>query len=226
MQNDPNYGVSLCPEQDTQTQAKALRPAFKLIVLGFVGLSFIMVLVTLVRRDVDVLFHNGNSAHIRVPSLFTQFLGSDCEITYSQRDIGKGTVVLRHTLFESPIIVASANDPKVFLCLYEFDVDLRLVKIDTKGPLRPFPQGSPLQTIVGASPWKVEEGNVDDWKSILTMLEETSLDNFRRQSVPTLDLGMVRLYARPEALVQRIRAQMKVMYRSTGLNQSYPTSHT
>ena len=182
--------------------------------------------MALVRRDVDVLFHKGNFAHIRVPSLFTQFLGSDCEITYGQRDVGKGTVVLRHTLFESPIIVAPANDPKVFLCLYEFDVDLRLLKIDVKGPLRTFPQGSPLQTIVSASPWKVEEGNVDDWRSILTMLEETSLDDFRRQSLPTLDLGMVRIYARPEALVQRIRAQMKLMYPSTGLHRSHATSHT
>jgi hypothetical protein len=102
---------------------------------------------------------------------------------------------------------------KTLLCLYNFDVDLRLLRIDPAKSPKPFSSESRLDAIVCASPWYIEAGTTNDWQEMLDYLKKLPSGAFKSQSVPTFDLGIISLHGSPESIQQRIEGQIGLMHR-------------
>ena len=103
-------------------------------------------------------------------------------------------MVLLSTGLEAPIIVMPSRDGKTLLCLYNYDVELKLLKFTPTSVCRPFPTNSVLPFIVLESPWLVEEGSSNDWRDFVDRLKQLQPAARKRQSVPDFDLGFMRIY--------------------------------
>lgn len=181
--------------------------------LYVLGLVAVIVLMGFVSRSIKVPLNNGGAAQMKPASLWGSVCGAErCSINYQPKDGEAGTVLLWQDFFDRPIIVIPAPDDKVLLCLYDFDVDLRLLRIDpTKSP-KPFPPKSNLDAIVCASPWCIETGTTNDWQEMLDYLKSLPSGAFKRQSVPAYDLGIIRLHGSPEYIQQWMEGQIKFMH--------------
>ena len=54
----------------------------------------------------------------------------------------------------------------VGMCVYDFDVDFRLIRIHTDRPFKPLPPGSYLQRILFTCTWEIEDGTTN-WDEAL-----------------------------------------------------------
>src|ERR1022692_3838746 len=139
---------------------------FTLIVaLGFIFALF----AALFHRNIQVLFGNGGVAHIRPASFLASLMGSGCNIDYQTREGKAGKVALWQDLFHHLIAVVPAPDSNVLLCVYDFDTDLRVLRIDTtrafaSAPAPTATTSSCLSAVVLSSSWDIQEGKIDDWQ--------------------------------------------------------------
>ncbi len=104
--------------------------------------------------------------------------------------------------------------PNTLLCLYDFDGDLRLLRVDATSSFKPLPNDSPLRFIVLASPWLIDDANSGDWQAAYKYLTELSPNAFKRRSVPDFDLGVIRMCVDKEALAKRMALRMKLLLRT------------
>ena len=180
------------------------------------GLVAAVALMGLVRRSIDVPFGNGGFVRITPASLWGSCRsGADCKIFYHPSDGESGTVALWQDFADRPIVVTLAANGKALLCLYNFDVDLRLLRIDSTQNPEPFPSKSRLDTIVCSSPWHVESGTTNDWQEMSDYLKSLLSEAFKRQAVPAYDLGVMRFGLGQETrenLLRRMEEQIAVMH--------------
>src|SRR4249920_2655497 len=95
------------------------------------------------QRDINVNLGNGGFARITPSSTLGSLrAGATATIFYKPSSGQAGTIVLWEDFFEGPIMVLAADDTNVLLCLYNFDVDLRLLRINPAQNFSPFPQDS------------------------------------------------------------------------------------
>jgi hypothetical protein len=123
-----------------------------------------------------------------------------------------GEVDLRGDFDHSPIIGVRAIDASGFYLLYDCDVILRLIKVDTRHTAHFFGPTSALNWIVRSSPFKVEQAGKDDWKAFLASVEAMSVREFERQSLPVVDIGIVRIHPQQRLLLPRMRKQVEAMF--------------
>jgi hypothetical protein len=172
----------------------------------------------LVRRSIDLSFGNGSFVRVTPASLWSSCgSGSSSKIFYHPNGVKSGTVALWQDFADRPIIVMLATNGEALLCLYNFDVDLRLLKIDPTQNPKPFQPNSRLDAIVCSSPWHVESGTTNDWQEMSDYLRGLSSDAFKRQTVPAYDLGVMRFGLGQEArenLLRRVEEQITVMHQS------------
>lgn len=199
----------------SETKKKKGRSLF---IAGIVvlALTVAVVLMGLIHRDVDVSLSNGGFIRITPTSLWGSCgSGAGCRIFYRSSGGESGAVVLWQDFADKPIIVVPATDGKTLLCLYNFDVDLRLLKIDPTQNPKPFPPKSRLDTIVCSSPWHVESGTTNDWQEMSDYLKSLPSDAFKRRAVPAFGLGVMRFGLGQEArenLLRRMEEQITVMH--------------
>lgn len=184
------------------------------------GLVIGVALMGMVHRSIQVSFVNGSSVSITPASLWSSCgAGSSCKILYKASGKEAGTVALHQDFFDEPVIVMPVSNGEKLLCLYEFDVDLRLFRIDPAKPFKPIPATSwgCLDRVLISSPWEVEEADIADWQAALEYLKNLPSDTFMREAVPTHDLGIMRLGVGSESklnLLQRMEGQIKFMVAS------------
>jgi hypothetical protein len=157
------------------------------------------------RQRIDVTFSDGSFARITPASTWNSFQeGSKSTITYTSKSGQAGTVVLWQDFFHFPITVLPARDPNVLLCLYDFDVDFRLIRINTAKKFKPFLPGSILNSIVCVSPWEVRAGTTNDWEVTMDYLKKIRPSEFKRVSVPSLSFGIMHVHRNRDTLVDRL----------------------
>jgi hypothetical protein len=196
----------------------------KVLVLIAVGLLSIIALMGIIHRSIDVPLSNGGSVRITPASLWRScWSAASCKITYQPKGMEAGTIVLWQDFFDEPIIVMPAADGKKLMCLYEFDVDLRLFKIDPTKPFKPIPATSwgCLDRILYSSTWEVEEAEIGDWQEALEYLKNLQPSAFMHEVVPTHDIGIVRLGLDSKTrlnILQRMEGQIKFMVESGAIH--------
>lgn len=164
----------------------------------------VIVLSAFVPLSTNVSLSNGRYVCITGAS-YLKIIFSDptATISYKPEHGPSGKIVLWQSVFDGPVTIISAHDTNVLLCLYDFDVDFRLLRIDTNKVFKPLPPGSDLNRILLARPWEIEGGSPADWQELLNFLQNASPKAFSQQSVP---VGM-RIYRTPASLLRRLEQQ-------------------
>ena len=161
---------------------------------------------------IDVVTYTADKVWIKLPGLLSLFRESNYQL-FCEPIRGEEGGVNFHANFEhQPLIVFCPTNGGSILCLYDSDVLIRLIKIDTKQTFQAFPKVSPLNWIVQSSSFDVREGTKDDWKLAIDCLDCMDSSTFRRQSILGLNVGLLSVIAYRKQLLQNIRKQADAMY--------------
>jgi len=113
------------------------------------------------------------------------FAEADAKISYDNDMKGNpdGTLAVWQDPFDGPITVFSSTNQNVLFCLYDFDVGLTLLRIDTSKPFTLPPTNSTLARILFPSSAQIEWATDDDKEEILGDLREMEAGKQKFQSV-------------------------------------------
>src|SRR6267142_4457420 len=113
------------------------------VVIGFLMVS------AMVPSSTSVDLGARGSAFIK-PATFLRSLRQEayCTIRYEPKSGQPGTIVLWQDVFDGPTTLLPAKNTNILLCLYDFDVDYRLLRIDTSKSFRPLLTSNDLNRIL------------------------------------------------------------------------------
>ena len=150
----------------------------------YCGALVLVLLLGLCRPSTDFILNNGGNVRMRPPAFWRAlFPEASCSISYKGKNGQIGTVVLWQSAFDGPVTVFSSSDTNVLLCLYDYDVDFRLFRIDTARPFQSDPTNTVLNSILFTSSWEITDGTEDDWRETLNYLAHTTRSHFSRGSI-------------------------------------------
>jgi hypothetical protein len=161
------------------------------------------------KTDADL----SNGANARIVVRYAHGLiqdGATANIYFQPKDGPSNIVALWQDSYHHPIIAIPSSNASVLLCLYENDVDLRLVRIDSGKAFKPFAPKSTLNNIVLTSSCDVELGTIKDWEEALNYLKKLTPGEFKHQSVPTVRFGILRLHSVRDWIVNRIETRTSI----------------
>src|ERR1035441_6897561 len=145
---------------------------WKLIMLGF---PVVFALLGAVPCSKRIPLGSADYALVTRASFFRSiFPEAYSTIMFHSKHGQDGSVVLWQDIFDGPIILIPGKDTSELLCLYDFDVDLRLFKIDTSKTFNPLPPNSGLNHILFSCTWEIDEGTSGDWQELLNFLQKAS----------------------------------------------------
>ena len=172
--------------------------------------------------QIDVVTHTKDKVWMKLRGPLFLFFESTVQLLYEPIRGEKGAVSFNTNFEHQPLIVFCPTNSDCILCFYDFDVLIRLIKIDTKKPFHSFQNGSSLNSIVGASSFEVRDGTKDDWKLAIDCLEHMDSRTFERQSIPGLNVGLVSMGAYKKQLLKKVRNQADAMYQLYGGETTMP----
>ena len=175
--------------------------------LAGLGVLILASLTGFRHRKVDLCFSNGDRVSIKPAPFWRSVRGSDCAIFYRPRAGEAGTVVLWQDLVHGVIAVVPASRTNVLLCLYDFDTDLRLIKIDATMrfvslPAKTATYSGCIGAVVCSSPWNIEEAKIGDWQETIEYL---------KKSPPRHSFGLFGVGGQRKHVLQRVEEQIKMM---------------
>jgi len=152
-----------------------------------VGLALAIVMLGFVPWSKTVALSNGGYARFTPASFFNDLRlegEASSTISYQPKHGRAGKIVLWADLFDGPIMVMPASDTNVLLCLYDFDISLRLFRIDTSKEFKPLSPDNSIKRILFSSTWEIDYGTSADWEEVLNYVKNVSPSVFAHQSVP------------------------------------------
>ena len=180
-----------------------MRLRFTIVYFLIAILLAIILLAACIQPTAQSTLPGGDVVYLKGASLFQSVGGSSYRIIIQDVSKGTGQIELWQDLFHGPIVVVQAPELNGFLCLYEFDTDLRLIRIDPNLPFIPFTKSSCLPAIVCSSTWRIDEAKIKDWQHILNCL---------RGGQPTFHIiGLRKSRASSKAIAKRVNDQVRFM---------------
>jgi len=167
----------------------------KVIILSLVSFAGILFLACCVSIEKKVPLYHGGFISVKPGSMLGLWRSGTCRIRYYSSRGVQGTVLLSHDWNSSPVLVLPTEDDKSLFCLCGLeDVGVYLVKIDTTKPFDGISVGfnTHMSEIIRNSPWKVEDGTVEDWKAVYSMVSRMSKREYDQAVIPRYDLGIKR----------------------------------
>lgn len=195
-----------------------MHTSWKIVGISTLGLLALAVFVLCSSRSVNIPVGTEEVIHIKPASLLASFLDSKCSMTYRSMGKDSGVVLLLETRVDWPILVIPSRNSSVILCLYDYDGDLRLLKIDRSKTFKNLADDTPLSFIVLSSPWQIDDGNNDDWQRALRYLEEVDPDSYKNHTIPSFDVRFMRSYVDRKQLLQRVVQRMKFLFKDNRIN--------
>lgn len=188
------------------------KKAVVIILTASVLLSLIVLCLALGSTVVNIPLGNGATVQMRPASPIHSMYGATCSLKYlSGREV-EAQAELLQTFWKWPVIVIPTTNNHVFLCLYYNDVDVQLLRFDTRSKFKPLYSNRPISRIVHASSCEVDETSDGDWKFAVNSLKRMPVDVFRSNSLPNINLGVFSLYGDPKEYVERMKAADEIMY--------------
>src|SRR3569833_252474 len=92
-------------------------------------------------------FANGGAVVITSPRVAIPFVDYRSRISYQLSDGTVGQVELLDSFEEQPLLLMSPTN-NILLCLYDFDVELKLLRIDASASAQPLALSNSLGSIV------------------------------------------------------------------------------
>jgi len=82
----------------------------------------------------DFSLNDGTQIHVTRASLWDARRGSSCKVKFKTVQGTDGAIVFGQDLFAGPLLIIPASGGTNLLCLYDDDIDLRLIRINTRMP--------------------------------------------------------------------------------------------
>ena len=151
--------------------------------LSLLGVILIAILMAIIPSNTSMYLKNGNSVSLVKASFFRSFFPeANCKISYTPKTSSSATIVLWQSVFDGPILFISSTNSSALLCLYDYDVDLRLFKIDATKPYNPIKTNGELNRILFTSSCEIQEGMASDWQEVLSYLRTAQPHMYANQS--------------------------------------------
>lgn len=153
-------------------------------VCGIVTLLGLILLLGFVPWSTNIPLGGGGSARVKSSSFWRKlFPEANAEIRYKPNDGQVGAVVLWQDFFDGPVTVFHGRNQNVLFCLYDDDVQLYLLRIDTSKSFNTLQPNSVLCRILFTSTWDIREADGDDWQEALAYLRNVNDAEFATRSM-------------------------------------------
>jgi hypothetical protein len=154
----------------------------------------------------------GGKIELKSASLLSSICGSECVLEYKTSSTTSGRIELFQDLFKWPVIVIPSTNSGVFLCLIYNDVDVQLLRFDTTQAFKTVPRRTHIARLVLTSSCDYGEANFDEWCFVRRRLNQMSTHEFRKLSLPDLNLGILSIYGDPPEWTRRMDEADEVQY--------------
>lgn len=183
------------------------------IMVFFLGIIFIALVLcpfVLRKRQITISLAGSDSeAALYFPNLWASVFGSHCHLSAKEPPYS-GHAGLLYAFFEAPILMASLSHGTI-ICLYDFDVSTEVIvfelQTDTES-VRPL-TGS-LSHIVQNTSWGVRQGTDMEVSELVDRIKIMSDKEYRQASVPSIDLGFLRVYRDRIKVLDRLMLKVNV----------------
>jgi hypothetical protein len=187
-----------------------MRAGLKIACVGAAALLVVFIAADFSGRDGDVPLSSGDHVHIKSASTWALVRGSYCRLTWQPKDGEVGTVDFWQDLVHGLIAIMPAANTNVILCLYEFDTDLRLIRVDATTRFRSLSlkNSTCLSATVCSPCWNVEEADIAEWRYALNYLKNSPARLLDRS---VARLWPLRLSPSLYPILRRMEGQVKLM---------------
>jgi len=182
----------------------------KLLMAAFGVAAFALLLCWTKTRVVP--FNNGGFVRLKPASFLGSVFGAKCTLTYKKGQNDEAHIDLLQTFWKWPVIVIPSTNCNVFLCIYDNDVDVQLLRIDPSHPFKTLPSSRPLSRIVLASSCEIDEASGDDLDFAINSLKIMPTDVFKRHSIPNLNFGIFGVYGDPRDCAEGLEMADEIVY--------------
>ena len=182
-----------------------------LIATVLIGAIALAAVILMPPQTINVPLSGGGNVRIKPISLLRSLWGAPSKILYEANGL-RGEVDLWQDFADRPVLVEPVPGTNIFLCLYDCDTGLQLLRVD---PNRKFTPGRGTNAdmssaVVCASPWEVADANIRDWRQFSEYLKSTPASVLRSQIVCPFPFGLSRSQ-RLSGTVSQVEAQKKFM---------------
>jgi len=167
------------------------------------GVAAFLVLSGFVYRTFQTSLSNGGSLRVQKASFWQSIHGASCKVLYTPSKGTPGRIELRQNLFNTPLILFSDSSSNGLLCLYDFDVDLRLIRFDPNIPFSAPPSSSYIAAIVLSSSWQAFDASITDWDYAARFLKGVQGRN--GEAVRLFGIGLSKVLERTESQLQEMK---------------------
>jgi len=144
---------------------------------------------------------NGDSVSVHAPALWSRLSASYGVLSFTHPPNRPKSAMVFYGPFEQPILFVPGKDPGQLLCVFDFDIGLRVVAFSEKNDTEVTDEGQELHTLVKHSEMHVKMAGREELQAVLRTLREANDQTVRAASVPTIDLVLFRTYARRGGLI-------------------------
>lgn len=154
---------------------------------GLVGLCGLLIgFLAASHKHIEVRFGESDSLEIRPASLIEATLRGKCSVDIRTSSNRKAHIELYQDMSNSPVLVIPAKEAGIFVCIYDYDVDFQLLRINMNQPFDPKPGEGFVKSNVLSSTCKVERigTNEDlDWSTVKDALMQMPRSAYRQQAI-------------------------------------------
>jgi hypothetical protein len=174
--------------------------------IAVVFLLCILVIVT-IHRKIDVKFKNGGSVKMRAAAILGSRSGSTCRVEIDSKSGKHAGLDLFQDWANMPLMVIPTTNEDVFLCIYDYDVDFQLLRLDLSKKYQPLKASVFIRANVSRSDCEVTrvlKTDADDWSNAVDTIQQMSAHQYRR-GANGLELGIFSLHTTQKTLLNSLR---------------------
>jgi hypothetical protein len=168
-----------------------------IVVVMLLGMAVVIVAAVPFQRKTS---GSSGAGFLRLPKLWDQVWGGTSTL-HLRRDDTTTDATLWHTLMEKPVMVLPAT-PSTVLCIYDFDVGFRVLVFDKDETAKN--RDDEISTIVTSTNVAVRMADANEIEGAIAKIREMGAEDYEVASVPTLDLGVLRMYVPKANLLERL----------------------
>jgi hypothetical protein len=154
------------------------------------------------RLRVRARLDNGSSVVLSVPSIWCAISGARATLRYERAGEPARQATMLHAFFKQPVMAIAGPTDATVLCVYDFDVGYRVIVFNVNATQSE--ANEELKIIVPKSDMAARHANAEEIAFAAERIRAMPATSFEASSVPTIDLGFVKVYAQQGNVVARI----------------------
>ncbi len=184
-----------------------------LTLLTTLMLAGIALLLGSYKSKIVLNLYDGAYVTFSPPSIWESFFSKDptCRAEINLAGKPAESLLFWQDYADRPVTVTGPYKDGSILCLYDFDIDLRLLKILPGEKAIPFGRASDLSVILYSSSCRVEVADIGDWETMYSALTSLSKGSFNQGSIPIYNLGGLEIHAPLKSIQKDIAEQIALM---------------